>query len=171
LFYLDPENDTYSATFPAGTTVGWFLVAQGWSDTQNNVSSGVYTHYSDLSLNQEAEADLKKHNVLLRDETRSLLLLGFEDIRRDYSSCDHDFNDAVFYATASPATAVMPELYQPLDEGGDLDGDGISNQFDQYPDDPTKAFNNYCPTWGIMISMTWSSITILTSLPMDRTGS
>jgi LruC domain-containing protein len=158
LFYLDPENDTYSATFPAGTTVGWFLVAQGWSDTQNNVSSGVYTHYSDLSLNQEAEADLKKHNVLLRDETRSLLLLGFEDIRRDYSSCDHDFNDAVFYATASPATAVMPELYQPLDEGGDRDQDGISDQFDHYPDDPTKAFNNYYPAQNLFGSLVFEDL-------------
>ena len=41
--------------------------------------------------------NLKPHMVLLNDETRSQLLLGFEDVPRDWAMCDNDFNDAIFY--------------------------------------------------------------------------
>ncbi|MBF4984800.1 DUF4114 domain-containing protein, partial [Nonlabens mediterrranea] len=38
-------------------------------------------------------------------------ILGFEDIRRDYASCDNDFNDAVFYVTANPYTSLKTSNY------------------------------------------------------------
>ena len=44
--------------------------------------------------------------MLLADSTNQRIILGFEDIRRDYGSCDNDFNDALFYVTASPYTAM-----------------------------------------------------------------
>jgi hypothetical protein len=34
-------------------------------------------------------------------------VLGFEDIKRDLSNCDNDFNDAIFFITASPNTAIQ----------------------------------------------------------------
>ena len=148
LFYLNDEATEYSASFPAGVSIGWFLIAQGWSSSSYTVTNGIYKHYSNVTLNVENDADLKKHNVLLYDAARELLLLGFEDIRRDNSGCDHDFNDAVFYATVNPITAVDNSIYQSIDTPTDTDNDGTTDVFDQYPNDPTKAFNNYYPSEG-----------------------
>lgn len=148
LLYLDPNTNTFTTVFPAGVTVGWFLVAQGWNSTTKTVGQGSYLHYSNDILNSESAGDLKKHSVLLFDAKRELFLLGFEDTRRDKGS-DNDFNDAVFYTSVSPITAVDLSEYKPIDKPGDTDGDGISDVFDEYPSDKLKAFNNYYPSKGI----------------------
>jgi len=145
LYYLDPETQQYTHTFPANTAIGWFITAQGWRN--GTITNGAYTHYSDIQFNIEADYNLKKHNVLLYDEQRDLLLMGFEDIRRDQNS-DEDFNDAVFYTTVTPSTAVNTAFYQPLDSPEDSDGDGVTDVFDEYPHDPTKAFKNHYPGEG-----------------------
>lgn len=155
LQYLDPMTKTFSSTFPAGVTVGWFLVAQGWKN--GTVGSGVYTHYSDVEYNQEPDADLRKHNVMLYDQARQLLVMGFEDVRRDKGS-DEDFNDAVFYATVSPFTAVDKSAYQPIDKPIDTDGDGVTDVFDQYPTDRNKAFNNYYPAAGAVGTLAFEDL-------------
>ena len=95
-------------------------------------------------MNEEESEDLQKHNVVLYDDDSERFVLGFEDIPRNSSSCDHDFNDAVFYATFNPITAVKTEDYQAIDdESDDADNDGIRDEYDEYPEDATKAFNNY----------------------------
>ncbi len=104
LKYLDPVTETFKDTFPANTTISWFLAADGWDGS--NPTSGLYTHYSIPGFNNESDPGLQQHNVLLYDELRKILVLGFEDIRRDYPSCDHDFNDAVFYSTVTPYSAI-----------------------------------------------------------------
>ncbi|MCB0805030.1 MAG: LruC domain-containing protein [Bacteroidales bacterium] len=144
LKFFEPGSTEPNDTFPAGYAIGWLLVGNGWNGQQ--VDEGNYTHYSHQSLNIETDPDLQKHNVLLYDPDRDLILLGFEDIRRDYSSCDNDFNDAVFYATANPITAINTDNLQIIDDPLDDDGDGVSNIFDEYPDDPERAYNNYYPS-------------------------
>ncbi|NQX93232.1 MAG: fibronectin type III domain-containing protein, partial [Flavobacteriales bacterium] len=47
------------------------------------------------------------------DSQRDLVLIGFEDINREWGGCDNDFNDAIFYTTASPNTAIETENFQP----------------------------------------------------------
>ena len=149
LWYLDPATKKYTNVFPAGVSVGWFIRAQGWNGTNHTVTNGAYTHYSDLQYNIETDPTLRKHNVVLYDAARDLFVLGFEDMRRDpgYGS-DNDFNDAIFYATLNPITAVVKSGYQVLDKPGDSDGDGATDTFDQYPNDPMRAFNNYFPAKG-----------------------
>lgn len=142
LFYLEPETNTYTKYFPANTEIGWFVTARGWNG--QTISDGKYTHYSNIEFNAETDDNLKKHNVLLYDDERDLLLLGFEDIRRDQGS-DEDFNDAVFYTTVTPFTAVDKTIYQPIDKPLDTDNDGVTDVFDDYPEDPYKAYNNYYP--------------------------
>ena len=151
LHYLDQDTQEYTNVFPANTTIAWFIVAQGFSN--GTIGNGIYTHYSDIALNNEPDPDLKKHNVLLYDEEDELLLMGFEDIRRDQNS-DEDFNDAVFYTTVTPFTAVNTTFYQPVDTPTDSDGDGVTDTFDEFPDDAGKAFNNHYPaenTYGTLI--------------------
>lgn len=149
LQYLDPDTGEYTTVFPAGKTVGWFLIAQGWTGSSQTFGNGLYTHYSNTNLNVESDSDLQKHNVLLWDSERELLLIGFEDIRRDNNGCDQDFNDAIFYASVNPPTAVDNTIYQPIDSPVDSDNDGVSDVFDQYPNDATRAYGNFYPAEDI----------------------
>ena len=140
LFYYDPKTSAYTNIFPAGTTVCWLLRSNGW--TGSAVGSGYNNMYSDARFNPEKTAENRKHNVVLKDVSRKIFVLGFEDLNRENGS-DNDFNDAVFYATVTPYEAVKGSIYQSIDSPIDKDDDGVSDDSDDYPDDETKAFNNY----------------------------
>ncbi|MFM2368131.1 MAG: hypothetical protein RL619_427, partial [Bacteroidota bacterium] len=96
-------NKVKIGTFTAGTGIGWVLLANGWNGTQ--VTNGQWRLFSNPNFNPESSATLRQHNVLLKDVDNQRIILGFEDIRRDYGSCDNDFNDAIFYVTANPFDA------------------------------------------------------------------
>ncbi len=145
LLYLDPKTNKYTNVFPAGTTVAWFFIANSFNGTTNSVGAGLGTLYSDSRFNPEKDVKKRKHNVILKDTKRKLLLIGFEDINRENGS-DEDFNDGVFYSTVTPFTAVKTDDIEPIDTPKDTDGDGVSDSRDEYPNDPTKAFNNYYPS-------------------------
>ncbi|OFY50818.1 MAG: hypothetical protein A2W85_18705 [Bacteroidetes bacterium GWF2_41_31] len=135
-------NKVYIGQFDAGMTVSFALMADGWVGGQ--VTDGKWIVYSNPNLNPESDPSLRQHTVLLNDNGRNLLLLGIEDIRRDNSSCDHDFNDAIFYVTANPIEAIDQSQFPNIDyTGADDDGDGVPDNVDNYPDDPNKAFDNY----------------------------
>ena len=144
LLYLDPATNKYTTVFPKGTTVAWFLIANSFNGTTTSVGSGIGTYYSDTRFNPEKDVKKRKHNVVLKDTKRQLLLIGFEDINR--AGGDEDFNDAVFYSTVTPYSAVKTDDIQPIDTPKDTDGDGVSDTRDEYPNDRTKAFNNYYPS-------------------------
>ncbi len=91
-------------TFPPNTGIGWVLLANGYRN--NAVTSGHWRVFSEPDFNPENDSTLRFHNVLLRDTATQCVILGFEDIRRDYSSCDNDFNDALFYVKSNPVTAI-----------------------------------------------------------------
>lgn len=86
-------------TFPAGTGIGWVLLSNGWNGSQ--VGYGYWRLFSNPAFNPESDPLLRQHNVLISDAENEIVILGFEDINREASWCDHDFNDAVFYVTAS----------------------------------------------------------------------
>ena len=145
LLYLDPTTNAYTNVFPAGTTVAWWFRANGFSSgTTSSLSAGSNTFYSDVRFNPESNIELQKHNVLLKDDQRQLLLIGFEDIHREQRS-DDDFNDAVFYATVTPYTAIKTDIYKKIDSPNDTDEDGVSDTQDDFPLDPEKAYSNYYP--------------------------
>nr|WP_315254856.1 DUF4114 domain-containing protein [uncultured Flavobacterium sp.] len=98
-------NKVKIGTFPAGTGIGWVLLANGWNGTA--VTSGLWKLFSNPNFNPEADPALRQHNVLLNDPVNERIILGFEDIRRDYGNCDNDFNDAIFYITANPYDAIL----------------------------------------------------------------
>lgn len=142
LMYFDQANNRYTNLFPAGTTVSWMIRSNGWNG--NTVGNGSYSYFSNSAFNPETNPALRKHNIILKDDARKLLLIGFEDLRRDNGS-DNDFNDAVFYATVTPYTAVKTGIYKTIETPVDTDGDGVTDTKDEYPNDATKAYNNYYP--------------------------
>ncbi|MAW94689.1 MULTISPECIES: DUF4114 domain-containing protein [unclassified Leeuwenhoekiella] len=101
-------NKVKLGRFKAGTGIGWVLLANGW---KSQVTWGQWQLFSNPDFNPESETDLRFHNVLLNDPENERILLGFEDIRRDYASCDNDFNDALFCVTANPYTALSTKNY------------------------------------------------------------
>jgi LruC domain-containing protein len=143
---LQPGNKVYIGRYNANVTIAWVLIADGWVNGQ--VTNGRWKVYSDKNLNA-GNASQKQQTVLLYDPARKNLLLGIEDIRRTESGCDHDFNDAIFFVTANPIQAVDVTQLPVVDyTGSDSDADGVPDNFDEYPNDPTKAFNNYFFTQG-----------------------
>jgi LruC domain-containing protein len=131
-------------TFPAGTGIGWVLIANGY--TGSNVNTNLVHFYSNPSFNPEADPTKRQHNVLLYDAVRQLYLIGFEDIIRTSSGCDNDFNDAIFYVSSNPIEAIDNSNMPFVDPNLlDSDGDGVFDVMDDYPNDPERAFNNYFP--------------------------
>jgi hypothetical protein len=92
--------------FPGNTSIGFALVADGFSTSTSKIGTGLNIFYSNPAFNPEKVDSLKKHSALLRDST-GVLVLGFEDIKRSDSGCDQDFNDAIFYLTCSPGAAFI----------------------------------------------------------------
>jgi len=132
-------------TFKAGTSIGFVLFPNGWAGN-GNVNTGGTKYFTDTKLNPEPTMALKRHTVLLNDAADGLYLVGFEDLDRSSSGCDNDFNDVVFYTTSNPITAISTVNVQPIDVPGDKDGDGVTDVFDQYPTDPTRAYNTWYPS-------------------------
>jgi len=76
-------------SFPAGTVIGFYIVAQGW---KNGLTvDGVYTHYTDRQFNIEQA----QQSTLFVSSDCDDIVLTFEDIKVSSSSCDHDFNDII----------------------------------------------------------------------------
>jgi len=147
----------YLGQFEAGTAIGWVLIASGYNGT--TVNTNAVHFYSNPDFNPETNINLRQHNVLLYDAERQLYLIGYEDINRMVTSCDHDFNDAVFYVTSNPVEAIdnsdMPFVDPNLI---DSDGDGVFDVMDDYPNDGARAFNNYFPGTNQRGSLTFEDL-------------
>ncbi len=140
-------DKVYLGSFPANTGIGWFLVPNAWSSSLQALSyPGTGTiKFSNKAFNDFTDVANSSHVALLKNDARQLLLLGMEDI--DRPGGDRDFNDAVFYITASPYEAIITEEVAEAQTapGDDDDDDDVINENDAYPNDPDKAFDLYFP--------------------------
>jgi len=139
---LNTGDKVYIGNFPQGTVIGWVLMRDGWNRSNHTVTEGRGLLYSNKILNPESNTDYRQHVVLFQDSDRDIFIISFEDLIRPGG--DNDFNDAIFYATVDPVDAVETDGYLPLDPTPtDTDGDGVTDEIDEYPTDPELAFNNY----------------------------
>ncbi|MCK8521342.1 DUF4114 domain-containing protein [Aquimarina sp. D1M17] len=115
---LEVGDKVKIGSFPPNTGIGWVLLADAWKN--GCVDTGNWQLHSNPDYNPENDETLRYHNVLLNDPDSERIILGFEDIRRDYASCDQDFNDALFYITASPITAIKTDNYADINSGTDV---------------------------------------------------
>ncbi|MES2386376.1 MAG: LruC domain-containing protein [Bacteroidota bacterium] len=151
--------------FKAGTTIVWFIVADGFeyiSSTKTQVRKQLdnqsRTFYSVPAWNPETTAETRNHIVQLQDDETSRIVLGFEDINRQNSNCDQDFNDVLFFATANPYSAIDDNNIPPLNPVVDTDGDGVPDTQDAYPTDPDRAYNNYSPNANDFASLCYEDL-------------
>jgi LruC domain-containing protein len=142
---LRSGDKVYLGRFQPGQMIGWVIFSNGFQN--GNVTGGSWQLYSTQALNSIIpNASLRQQNVLLNDVGYNRVILGFEDIRRDYGSCDNDFNDVMFSITANPYTAINTQPLADLNTPNDSDGDGVMDQQDAYPKDPARAYNQYFPS-------------------------
>ena len=72
-------------TFPAGTVIGFFLIANGWNDGNINYSNPTY--YTNNNLNKGGE----QWHVLFKNAYSHNIVIGFEDY-----AIGGDYNDVLF---------------------------------------------------------------------------
>lgn len=137
--------------FGPDTAIGFVISADGYRST--GIQNGVL-YFSEKSLNtNESNVAKKEHSVLFFDNTTDRFLLAFEDLNRTSGASDEDFNDVVFYAKANPVTAISQTNVLPITIFTDTDNDGIADNLEDYPNDASKAFNNYYPSVSGMASV------------------
>ncbi|NRB59899.1 MAG: LruC domain-containing protein [Winogradskyella sp.] len=127
--------------FDAGQTISWVLFQNAWNGSGVNVNATKYYSKPEFNTNESNPA-MRQHTVQLMDIGRELLLNAFEDLPRSNGSSDEDFNDLVFYVTANPWEAVAIENIPAVTPETDTDDDGISDDIDEFPEDPTVAVRN-----------------------------
>jgi LruC domain-containing protein len=150
---LRSGDSWYLGEFEAGTNMGFFVVANGYSSKTGvtNVPTGGppggdWIFYTLKLLNYESNPVLQAHTVLLVDGPTGQVVLGMEDILRTSSGCDHDFNDVVFTVRSEPEDAIEIQDLTELPQPGDGDGDGVPDDYDDHPDDDERAFDLYTPS-------------------------
>lgn len=141
---LNPGNKIYLGKFPAGKSIGFTLVSHGWNGSKTYVGNDVY--YSIPAFNT-IDPNMLKHMFFFKDPSRQQVLFTLED-QGLFQGADRDCNDNVFYLTISPSIQSINTVNMPLLATSvvDADHDGVPDNSDDYPNDPTKAFNNYTPS-------------------------
>lgn len=150
-------DKVYIGNFPAGTSLGWLLITDGYDDRARIVSDGIDNLFSHEDLNPETDPEYQQHVVLLQDAAREKFIISFEDLQRPAG--DDDFNDAVFYATVDPISAVEPGFFPIIGVvDADTDGDGVPDSFDDFPEDAEAAFNSYYPSEGNYATLSFEDL-------------
>ncbi len=148
---LRPGDRLRLGSFRAGTRIGFLVVANGWNgSTVDTLSRPVY--YSRPELNPEVLPDRKRHVALLWHEASQRAILGFEDLDRASAGCDNDFNDVLFTVSWNPFPAVDVSNLAGLPGRTDSDGDGASDNVDEFPSDPLRAWAARCSASGVSIT-------------------
>ncbi len=136
--------------FKAGTGIGFTIVSNGWTGTAvnpNQPSNTIFQTFKSLNPEPAGTNNLNAHTVLLSKPESELLVLGFEDINRTFSGCDHDFNDVLVAIKVSPFSAIDLSQVQALSTVvKDTDGDGVRDDLDAFPLDPERAARRFYPS-------------------------
>ena len=139
--------------FPAGTSIGFFIAANGFSDSSGVQGTAVPYYYSLQHLNPESDESLRQHMAALYDPYVKEVVLGFEDLPRTWG--DNDFNDAVFSVKTTPESALDTENLITIPEANDSDADGIQDSLDEFPDDYRRAFSSFYPSSTEYVSLAY----------------
>lgn len=142
--HMQTGNRVKIGKFPAGTSIGFVIVANGFSAQTGVKSAASPIYYSLKGLNPESTSTLRQHNVLLSNEIDSEIIIGFEDLPRNVG--DNDFNDAIIGIETTPEKAIITDNIAKLPAIGDTDGDGVPDNADQFPTDASIASSNYYPS-------------------------
>jgi LruC domain-containing protein len=140
-------------TFPAGTSIGFLIAANGFDYYTGVKTEEIPYYYSLQYLNPEEDPTLRQHTVLLYDEEVGEVILGFEDLPGTWG--DNDFNDAVFSIKTSPGSAIHNESLTKVPDVNDSDADGLIDSLDEFPDDYRRAYSTYFPSQTEFVTLAY----------------
>lgn len=142
---LTSGNRVKLGTFSPGTSIGWVLIADGYSLSTSSVGDGRNKFYSVDSLNPESQ-EYNQHVVQIAFEDR--IVFSFEDLLRPDG--DNDFNDGIFSADSTPITAISRENIVEPEESPtiDSDGDGVIDTQDYEPNNSQVTSAEFYPGQG-----------------------
>ncbi|MBW1294494.1 DUF6923 family protein [Aquimarina litoralis] len=115
---LASGNTVDLGTFSANTGIGWVILADAWNT--DVVNEGLWQLYSQSEFNPSCDESLRPQNVLLKDDEKEVVILGFEDVRRDYPASDNDFNDLLFCITVGQYSSIRTNNIPDLEEEGEV---------------------------------------------------
>lgn len=102
LLFKDPETGEMTTKFPAGYTIGYFIISDGWwvYDGSNNKVGQMMTSNTIFYSNNEWNANAKKNfiSATLKDGT---VVYGVED------GGDKSYEDILFTIDANPSLAIQ----------------------------------------------------------------
>lgn len=139
-------------TFPAGTSIGFFIAANGFWYYSGVKNFAVPYYYSLKDLNPDPDG-LKQHNVLLFDDEVDEVIIGFEDLPRTWG--DNDFNDAVFSVKTTPNTAIDTSTLVSIPDANDSDADGVPDADDEFPNDYDRVSSSFYPSSDEWITLAY----------------
>jgi hypothetical protein len=90
-------------TFPAGTEIGFFVIADGWRNQK--ITEGFYSQHTDIAFNGSGH----QQSLIFHDPACQATIICFEDI--SIPQGDKDFNDAIFQVNTLPASALATQDY------------------------------------------------------------
>ena len=90
---------------PKGTVLGFYLIANGWQDSQ--ITDGLYTLFTDTIFNPNHT----QQSILNIEKTTGKLVLGFEDTLKGSVGNDMDCNDILISISDSKNPAVVPTAF------------------------------------------------------------
>ena len=150
-------NKVHLGRFTAGTTISWFLVPDGWTgSTVDNTNPALPIRYSNDALNTFTTSQSRRHVLLLNDRSLEKILVGFEDLNRPQG--DNDFNDAVFYVSASPYSAIRTDNIIVARNDNDTDGDGVNDALDVEPNNREVAYENFSPAKNVFGTLAFEDL-------------
>ena len=136
-------------TFNAGTSIGFVLLSNAFSFSNGGtINPNGYNFFTTYACNPETVPALQRHTVTLTapGSNGTVFCIGFEDMFRQNPACDNDFNDVIIYGSSDPISAISNNGVQAVDQPKDSDGDGVPDNLDAFPNDPTRAYINYYPS-------------------------
>jgi LruC domain-containing protein len=141
-------DTAYVGSLSQGTSLGFWLSANGYKGEPTGPTAGKWTLYSIDDLNPAEDPALRRQTILLRDPDAQRFVIAFEDISRDRGG-DQDFNDVILTVQVTPYSAVDTTGIPDLVLAQDVDSDGVSNSEDAFPDDPLRAYRVDYPGEGV----------------------
>lgn len=157
---LSPGNKVHIGTVKAGTSIGFFMIPNGWSSGSSTpaghtINTGGYMYFSNPVWNPENNPSNSnpqpiRHSVILNDPGFNQFVVGFEDSYnpnlQPTNSGNNDYNDGVIYVSSTPITSINNTGIPPVASATDTDGDGVPDIYDAFPNDPARAYISYFPS-------------------------
>lgn len=137
MYYGKDGKNTGSETFPQGTTIGWFLLADGFENYNYTTIINYNPEKGTWFSNNEFNANQTKSCISIYDKKSETTVLGFED------SGDQDYKDLLFYVESTPSEAIY-DPNKPTIDDPEIENPPIISD----PVEGTLAFEDLWPNRG-----------------------